>query len=96
MTNLQQKNYIRCPHCGMQYVPAQIMHPSSLLSRPKNVIRDPLGKILYVEYDHQADFQDTYICDSCNREFITTVNMTFKVDQQAPQLDFTQKTVSLL
>ena len=55
MEQNQKKNYpvIRCPHCGGEYTPADIFMPGDLIGKPKTVIRDALGKIIYQEYDQK-------------------------------------------
>ena len=42
---------IKCIHCGAELHPSEIFMPEDLTGRPKNIIRDPLGKILYVEWE---------------------------------------------
>lgn len=90
------KKYIKCPHCSAQYVAAQIFYPSTILSKPKNVIRDPLGKIIFVQYIDQPEYKDSYICDFCNKEFIAIADVNYKAIKQESELDFTTKVVSLL
>lgn len=67
---MKPKKYelIECPHCGRQYLPAEIFIPKYLLGQPRNILRDVYGQILDYE-GTGSDLEETYICDSCNTEF---------------------------
>ena len=41
-----KKNVIKCPHCGCEYLPAEVFYPKYLLGKPFNIIRDEEGTIL--------------------------------------------------
>ena len=63
----QNSNYpiIKCPYCGYNYVPAEIMMPDDFLGKPENIVRDALGKILYHDYpeDSQPSQSTTFTCE---------------------------------
>ena len=40
---------VKCPHCGYEHELSEILMPGDLIGRPETVIRDALGKIIYVE-----------------------------------------------
>lgn len=42
---------IKCPHCGYEYLPAELFIADDLVGTPESngVVRDALGKILYVD-----------------------------------------------
>ena len=88
---------IKCPHCGYEYVPAEVMHPNDFLGRPETVLRDALGKLLHVDYERGNEplSSETYICDGCDKQFIIEPSTTYKVRKEAEELDFSQTTVSL-
>ena len=43
------KGLIKCPFCGAEYSPSEIFMPGELIGKADNVIKDPTGRILYVE-----------------------------------------------
>jgi DNA-directed RNA polymerase subunit RPC12/RpoP len=93
----KNKTYIKCPHCGWEYDPAEIMMPSDFLGRPESLIKDALGKILHLSYidDQEPNQTESFICDGCGRQFIVEPQVTYKVKKEAEELDFTQTSVSL-
>lgn len=98
-TNTEQKlQVIKCPHCGYEYLPGELFLPNNFLGQPKKPIRDALGKILYVEYyeDKELDTTTKYICDNCDKLFITETTMTFKTKAEEEELDFTTEYTSLI
>lgn len=97
------KKIIKCPHCGWEYEPAEILFPDKLLGGPTNVIRDALGHIIYTEYrpnrhgegEDAPELTEEYYCDNCNKPFIVEVDISFKSGPQDEELDFSDTTVSL-
>ena len=89
---------IKCPHCGYNYVPAEIKMPGDFLGKPESVVRDALGKILFHEYpeDNEPGMLESYICDNCEKSFIVEPIITYKVRKEAEELDFSDPYVSLL
>ena len=89
---------IKCPHCGAEYVPAEIFMPGDLVGRTDSVIKDALGKTIYVDYleDEQPATSETYTCDICGHTFIVEPVIQYKVKKQTEELDFGSDTVSLL
>ncbi len=89
---------IKCPHCGQEYAPSEIFMPGDFLGRPESLIRDALGKIIYLEYD-EDDMplqSEQYICDSCDKPFVVEPVITYKVKKEIEELDFSNDMVSLL
>ena len=82
----------------MEFTPADIFMPGDLTGEPKTVIRDALGKIIYLEYDKDSEpmSSEKYFCDNCDKPFIVEPVITYKVKKEAEELDFTEKYVSLL
>lgn len=89
---------IKCPHCGYEAVPAEIFYPGSLLGKPESLVRDALGKIIYLDYmeGEEPCQSEKYFCDGCGQLFVVEPVMTFKVKKEAEELDFTSDYVSLL
>ena len=69
---------IVCPHCGREYMPAEIFMPEDLLGKPMEVIRNEAGHIEFYLGD-SPDFVETYVCDECNTEFKVEANLTLTV-----------------
>lgn len=44
---LQPRTIIKCPHCGAEYLPGEVLYSDNVVGNPKNVIRDALGHIIY-------------------------------------------------
>jgi len=89
---------IRCPHCGYEYVPAEIFMPGDLVGKTDQVIRDALGKIIYQDYEDGEEplAVETYCCDNCGKEFLVEPVIQYKVKKQVEELDFSDQSVSLL
>ena len=89
---------IKCPHCGYNYVPAEIMMPSDFAGKPDSIVRDALGKIIYHEYpeDYEPSMTQTFICDGCGKQCIVEPIITYKIKKEAEEFDFSEPYVSLL
>lgn len=89
---------IKCPHCGAQYLPAEIFMPGAMLGYPDDVVKDSFGKILYEDYKEgrEPDTSEHYICDYCDKPFVIEATLTFKTMEEAPERDFSNQYVSLL
>lgn len=89
---------IKCPHCGFEYVPAEIFMPGDLVGTPDSIVRDALGKTIYVDYieDEQPLSVEEYTCDNCGHTFLVEPVVQYKVKKQAEELDFGEESVSLL
>ena len=75
---MQKNNYIVCPHCGREYLPAEIYIPKSFFGEPFGIQRDVFGKIVG-SFGKQPDFRETYICDGCDNPFKVVANVKFSV-----------------
>lgn len=89
---------IKCPHCGYEYTISDIFMPDSFVGRPDSVVRDALGKILYLEYEggNEPCQSEQYYCDGCDKPFIVEPVLTFKIKKEAEELDFSETYASLL
>ena len=99
-TSEQQKKWpvIRCPHCGMEFAPAEIFMPGDLIGEPTTVLRDALGKIIYQEYDEGSEPAQVghYVCDECGKSFIVEPVIMYKVKKEDEAKDFSELSSSLL
>lgn len=89
---------IKCPHCGYEFTSAEIFYPETLLGNPESVVRDALGKIIYLDYtaDEEPCQPEKYFCDSCDKPFVVEPVLTFKVKKEVEELDFGTEYVNLL
>ena len=97
---IQAKKVITCPHCGWEYLPAEVVYPTQVVGQPiaKTIIRDPLGKILFYEWRENDTplSEESFICDNCNRPFIVEIDPIFKTKKQEEALDFSTSYASLI
>lgn len=69
-------NIIRCPSCGMEYLPAEIFVPDAFFGKPDIIKRDTQGSIS--EYAGKGmDVEEHYTCDKCNTTFNIKAEVTF-------------------
>lgn len=89
---------IKCPFCGAEYAVPEIFMPGDLIGRTDSVVKDALGKTIYVDYveGEEPCQQAEYVCDHCDHTFIVEPVVQFKVKKQAEELDFASDSVSLL
>ena len=95
-----EKNWaaIRCPYCGAEYHPSEIFMPEDLTGHPRNVIKDPLGKIMFVEWEEDGEpaLVQKFTCDECGRTFIVEAAVTYKTTLVPEEEDFSTDSASLL
>jgi len=100
MANPEQKKWptIRCPHCGHEFVPADIFYPGELIGRPDQVVRDALGKVIYQDYgeDEEPCQIERYVCDECGKPFVVEPVIMYKVRKEDEAKDFSDLSSSLL
>ena len=89
---------IKCPHCGKEYVPSEIFMPGELTGKASQVIRDPLGRIIYTEYEEDWEPAQTehFVCDDCGKGFTVEPVIVYKVKKEVEELDFSDTSTSLL
>lgn len=90
---------IKCPHCGHEYDISEIVVPGEFIGHPDKIIKDALGKILYLDYNkesHEPVSSEKFICEDCNKTFIVYPQISFEVATETEELDFANQSVSLL
>lgn len=89
---------IKCPHCGAQYLAAEIYIPGALLGRPDDLVKDSLGKIIYEDYveGNAPEMIEHFVCDYCNKAFVVEATVTYKTMAEDPEKDFSTQYVSLI
>ena len=80
---MAKKNTIKCPHCGCEYLPAEIYFPNDFLGYPTNIIKDEKGEILGFNGE-DMNTTETFICWNCEKSFSVEAVVTFKT---APYTD---------
>lgn len=95
----KKKLLITCPHCKAQYLPGEIYMPGALIGQPPEIVKDSLGKIVYVDYqkvDKMPNMAESFICEYCNNPFEIEATITYKSKEVAEEANFNQAYVSLL
>lgn len=85
------KQKIKCPHCGAEYLPAEIYLPTSLLGRPKDIQKDANGRILNY-FGTNMDLLESYRCDYCDRKFRVEATIKFTTDSKTKDFNNSYKT----
>lgn len=67
---------ITCPHCGEEYLPAEIFVPSSFFGKPENIDKTSSGQIEVFD-GTTMDLSEEYTCDKCGRTFYVEADIKF-------------------
>lgn len=85
------KNIIKCPHCGAEYMAAEIFLPDSFLGKPNDIRKTAEGKI--IEFmGKDMDLAESYRCDYCNKKFTVSANVKFYTSSNTKDFDNKYKT----
>lgn len=96
MENNLPKVIIKCKHCGYEYTLEELFLASDILGKPRDLVRDPLGKILYCGWEgDEPTLKTQYICDHCNKPFDVELKITATSSDVDEALDFSNVTASL-
>lgn len=81
-------NFVKCPHCGYQYVPGEIFNPKHFLGQPRDIVRNNIGEILGYE-GLVMDTVETYTCDNCEKDFkvIAKISFTYETSDTNKSLE---------
>lgn len=66
---------IKCPHCGAEYMPAEIFYPKEFFGFP-DVEKDESGRILHV-CGEPMSLESEYSCDYCGKRFVAKASVSF-------------------
>lgn len=92
--------HIECPHCRAQYLPGEIYMPGALIGQPPEIVKDALGKIVYVDYqkvDNMPTMVERFTCEYCDKSFeVEAGPVTYKSRNVPQEEDFSTGYVSLL
>lgn len=67
---------ITCPHCGREYLPAEIYVPNAFFGHPEDIDRNDSGKVEFYS-GPGMDLTETYDCD-CGKSFRVVARVDFK------------------
>ena len=87
---------IVCPHCKAEYTLDEIYIGKYITGRSKEIIKDPLGKIIATTWLEEPDVNETFRCNYCNRDFNVTLDITSESSELNELLDFSKDTASLI
>lgn len=73
---MENRKIIKCPHCGAEYLAAEIFLKTDLIGNPKDIERDVEGRIIFVDGAEEC-FTTKYTCDGCNRLFEVSANVEY-------------------
>ena len=74
---MAKKTTIRCPYCGLEYLPAEVYYPEDFLGTPSNIIKTQEGDILGFD-GNDMNTTETYCCDNCGKTFTVDASITFR------------------
>lgn len=91
-------NIIKCPHCGFEYHPSEIFYPNAFFGRTDSLVKSPVGKILYVDYQEgeEPNFQEHFECEDCGKSFVINATVSYSTSKVSEEVDFDNPYVSLL
>jgi hypothetical protein len=73
-------NYIVCPKCGAEYLPAEVFYPEEILGSPENIIKDKKGKVEFF-IGESIDFTEEFTCDICDCKFTVEGSVKFSTKE---------------
>ena len=99
LDTIDKKTLITCPHCKTaQYLAGEIFMPGALIGKPKDVVRDAIGKFIYVDFNEgdAPEMTESFTCEYCSTPFVVEATITYRASAEAPEKDFTTQCVPLL
>lgn len=79
---------IVCPHCGAEYLMAEIFMQEDIFEKDVKIIKDEKGIIKQVIGD-LPEYHSSYICDYCNKEFNVDLEIKVKTEDVEEEVNFT-------
>lgn len=89
---------IACPHCGYELHPSEVYMPDDLAGKPQLIVRDPLGKLMYADYEEgmEPNLIQDFECPHCGRGFRVKAKVDYSTEALPEEDDFAEEAVSLL
>ena len=86
---------IKCPYCGMEYLPEEIFLPDDFSTDVRNITKDEKRVEYYLGSSLlNTKVNETYFCDHCEKEFGVSATLSFesiKLDESEDDFDYTIK-----
>ena len=73
---MENRKIIKCPHCGTEYLAAELFLKTDLIGNPRDIERDVEGKIIFVDGDEEC-FETKYTCDGCGKVFKVNASVEY-------------------
>ena len=73
------REIIKCPHCGFEYLPAEIFYAEDIIGNPKDIVRDEKGCIEYSNGEESTK-EEYCTCDKCGCTFKITCEIKYKTE----------------
>ena len=73
---MKREIFIKCPHCGAEYLPAEIFYPNSLLGKPADIEKTATGTIDCYNGSNM-NLVEEYMCDNCDTTFAVRAQVNF-------------------
>ena len=86
--------YVVCPKCNREYLPAEIYYPDQFLGKPTDIYKLNNGKVDHFE-GQSMNLEETYICDNCGTHFKTIATVKFRT-VELKKYDFSKSYVTNL
>ena len=83
---------VKCPKCGMEYLPAEVFIPDAFVGKPSNIVKDEEGSIVSFSGKTMST-EEEYTCDRCGVTFTISSKISFSCDYD-DRCDFDEEYVS--
>ena len=80
---------ISCPHCGAEYLPAEIYLPDSFLGKPFDIEKEGISGKINDFFGESMNTEESYICDKCNQPFRVSARIQFITEGTDFRKDYT-------
>ena len=68
---------ICCPHCGAEYLPAEIYIPDAFVGKPTNINKEAITGKISDFFGTTMNLDENYVCDKCSKPFRTHAKIQF-------------------
>ena len=89
MERRQRSPKAKCPYCGREYMPSELLYPENVLPSIGEPVRDEKGAIEFCTGSDELS-SETYVCDGCGREFVVMPSLS--VETFASEADIEEET----
>lgn len=90
------KGVVKCPHCGHEYALDEIFMPGQLIGKSATVVKDPTGRILYIDWEEEPELIEHFECEGCGKSFVVEATIQVKTRFEDEAHDFDELSTSLV